>query len=147
MVRRNAALALANFQDAAARPELLAMLRPYTLRAQAAGVLRYRLKGDEYVNPGTLVAHIGSAEVRAPVPGDIRALSQREGAAVRPGDALAEIAPDKEHAWEALRALWVVGAKEDLEDVRRYVRGVPGMPERLQRQALLTAQAIEQRRQ
>src|SRR5690349_17189546 len=33
MVRRNAALALANFHDQAARPELLAMLGPYTLAA------------------------------------------------------------------------------------------------------------------
>jgi hypothetical protein len=35
MVRRNAALALSNFGDAAARPELLAMLRPYTLVSPA----------------------------------------------------------------------------------------------------------------
>ena len=31
MVRRNAALALSNFGDPAARPELMAMLRPYTI--------------------------------------------------------------------------------------------------------------------
>src|ERR1035438_5751720 len=35
MVRRNAALALSNFGDPAARPELMAMLRPYTIVSPA----------------------------------------------------------------------------------------------------------------
>src|SRR5437764_10843729 len=51
MVRRNAALSLAGFGDAAARPELVAMLRPYTVTAPAAGTLKYRLKISDYVNP------------------------------------------------------------------------------------------------
>ena len=63
-------------------------------------------------------------------------------AAERP---LAEVAADKEHAWEALRALWGVGEPEDIEAVQRYARGVPGMPERLQEQAMLTLQAIQAR--
>jgi hypothetical protein len=32
-----------------------------------------------------------------------------------------------------------------LEDIQRYVRGVPGMPEKVQEQALLTVQAIQAR--
>ena len=55
MVRRNAALGLAGFGDAAARPELIAMLRPFTIAAPAAGTVKYRLKLGDYVNPGTLV--------------------------------------------------------------------------------------------
>src|SRR5689334_4044182 len=54
MVRRNAALALAAFGDAAARPELVAMLRPFTIAAPNSGTLKYRLKLSDYVNPGTL---------------------------------------------------------------------------------------------
>ena len=47
MVRRNAAPALAAFGDAAARPELVDMLRPYTVHAPAGGKLKYRLKPGE----------------------------------------------------------------------------------------------------
>jgi len=147
MVQRNAALALANFGDGAARPELLEMLRPYTIVSPEGGMVRYRLKLGEYVNPGTLVAHVGGAEVRAPLPGEVRELTRREGAMAVAGDPLAEVSADKEHAWEALRALWGVGDAEDLEAVQRYAHGVPGMPERLQEQAMLTMQAIRARQQ
>jgi biotin carboxyl carrier protein len=145
MVRRNAALALSNFGDPAARPELLAMLRPYTIVSPNAGVLQYRLKLGEYVNPGTLVAHVGGVEVRSPLPGEVRDLSRRPGSTVAAGDPLVEISADKEHVWEALRALWSVGAKEDLEDIQRYARGVTSMPEKVQEQALLTVRAIRAR--
>src|SRR5215470_2075342 len=76
MVRRNAALSLAAFQDPAARPELVAMLRPYTVTSPAAGVVRYRLKAGDYVNPGTMIAHVGDVEARSPVPGEVRALEK-----------------------------------------------------------------------
>jgi biotin carboxyl carrier protein len=145
MVRRNAALALSNFGDPAARPELLAMLKPFTIVSPAAGVVQYRLKLGEYVNPGTLVAHVGGVEVRSPLPGEVRDLSRRTGSTVAGGDPLIELSADKEHAWEALRALWTVGAQEDLEDIQRYARGVPGMPEKVQEQAVLTVQAIQSR--
>jgi hypothetical protein len=146
MVRRNAALALSNFGDPAARPELLAMLRPYTIAAPVGGTVRYRLKQGEFVNPGTLVARVGGGEVRSPLPGEVRELSRREGTAAAPGDPLAEISADKDHAWEALRALWNVGQEQDLEEIQRYARGIPGMPEKLQEQALLTLEAIRARR-
>jgi hypothetical protein len=145
MVRRNAALALSNFGDPAARPELLAMLRPYTIVSPTAGVVHYRLKLAEYVNPGTLVAHVGGVEVRSPLPGDVRDLSRPEGGTVRAGDPLVEISADKEHAWESLRALWTVGTPDDLEVIERYARGVSGLPEKVQEQALLTARAIQSR--
>lgn len=145
MVRRNAALALSNFGDAAARPELLAMLRPYTIVSPGSGMVQYRLKLGEYVNPGTLVAHVGGIEVRSPLPGEVRDLSRREGSTVRAGDPLAELSADKEHVWEALRALVAVGTKDDLEEIQRFARGVPGMPEKVQEQALLTVQAIQNR--
>ena len=146
MVRRNAALALAAFRDPAARPELDAMLAPYTIAAPAAGAVRFRLKLGEYVNPGTLVARIGDAEVRSAVPGEVRDLAQRDGAAVRPGDPLVELSPDKDHVWEALRALLLVGEPADLEAVERYTRPMAGMPAVLARQAAETAGAIRARR-
>ena len=126
-MRRNAALGLAAFGDAAARPELVAMLRPYAVRAPVAGPVRYRLKLGDYVNPGTLLARVGETEVRSPVPGEVRSLEHKEGDTVAPGDTLAELSVDKNHVWEALRALYVVGQPEDLEDVQRFTRPVSGL--------------------
>jgi hypothetical protein len=145
MVRRNAALGLAGFGDDAARPELVAMLRPYEIVAPVGGVVKYRLKLGDYVNPGTLVAHIGETEVRSAVPGEVRDLQRRDGTQVAAGEPLADLGADKNHVWEALRALYLVGQKADLEAVERYTRPVPGMPETVVRQATLTAEAIRAR--
>src|SRR4051794_35423649 len=97
MVRRNAALGLAGFGDSAAEPELVAMLRPYTITAPVAGVVKYRLKLGDYVNPGTLVAHIGDTEVRSAVPGEVRSLGLRDGDRVTAGAPLADLGADKNH--------------------------------------------------
>jgi hypothetical protein len=147
MVRRNAALSLTNFGDAASRDELLAMLRPYSIASPAPGAVKYRLKLGEYVNPGTLVGRVGVTEVRSPLPGEVLALKQQEGARVTAGEPLVELSPDKEHAWEALRGLLRVGRRADLEDVQRYARGIAGMPDRVRQQASLTLQEIESRGQ
>jgi len=145
MVRRNAALSLSNFHDAAALPELRAMLRPASIVSPAAGAIRYRLKEGEYVNPGTMLARVGDVEVRSQLPGELRGLSARDGSQVKVGDALADISTDKEHVWEALRALYIIGGTADIEDVQGYIRGRPGMPEKVQQQAALTLQAIQSR--
>ena len=145
MVRRNAALSLSNFGDSASRSELVAMLRPYSIAAPVAGQVKYRLRVGEYVNPGTLMGHVGATEVRSPLPGDVIALERRDGSTVSPGEVLVELSPDKEHVWEALRALLRVGQKEDLEDVQRYARGVAGMPDRVRQQAVLTLREIQSR--
>jgi len=145
MVRRNAALALAAFGDAEARPELTAMLRPSSIPAPASGELQYRLKPGEYVNPGTLVARIGTTEVRAEVPGEVRSLDAANGSHVIVGQAVAELSADPNHVWEALRGLFVVGQRPDLEDVDRFTHPVPNMSEVVQQQALNTAHAIESR--
>ncbi len=145
LVRRNAAPALAAFGDPAGRPVLVEMLQPFTITAPAAGVLRFRLKLGDYVNSGTLVAHIGETEVRAAVPGAVAALDRPEGAQVRAGDPLAELSPDKNHVWEALRALYLVGNASDLEAVERFTRPMAGMPEIVARQAENTRQAIQSR--
>src|SRR5207248_11581346 len=109
-----------------------------TVTAPAGGLLRYRLKLSDYVNPGTMIAHIGEAEVRSAVPGEVRALEQKDGVAVHAGDPLADLSADKNHVWEALRALYLVGQMSDLEEVQRYVRPVAGMPASVVRQAELT---------
>jgi biotin carboxyl carrier protein len=145
MVRRNAATALSTFGDAAGRPELVAMLRPYTILAPVGGKLKYRLKIGDYVNPGTLVGHLGDAEIRSAVPGEVRSLERTNGDTVKAGDPLVELSADPTHVWEALRALYLAGQPADLEDVQRYSRPVQGMPETVARQAALTAGAIQNR--
>jgi hypothetical protein len=146
MVRRNSALALASYGDPAARPELVRMLRPFSITAPVAGGLQYRLKPGEYVNPGTLVARISGREVRSAVPGEVRELDRTEGAQVRSGDPIIELGADKNHVWEALRGLYLVGQPADLEDVEHYLYPVPGMPDTIERQAASTAAAIRARR-
>jgi len=145
MVRRNAALSLSNFHDTAALPELRAMLRPSSIVSPVAGRVTFRLKEGLYINPGTLVARVGDTEVRAQLPGEVRALRVHDRAQVKQGDDLADISPDKEHVWEALRALYTIGDSADVEDVRHYIRGVPGMPEKIQQQASYALQAIQSR--
>jgi len=145
MVRRNAALSLTNFDDPASRGELLAMLRPYSIPSPVTGQVKYRLKAGEYVNPGTLMGHVGTGEIRAPLPGEVMALTRQDGATVAAGEPVVELSPDKEHAWEALRGLVRVGRKDDAADVQRYARGVSGMPDRVRRQATLTLQEIQNR--
>jgi HEAT repeat protein len=147
MVRRNAALALSAFGDAAARPELVAMLHPSTITAPAAGPVKYRLKLGDYVNPGTMVGRVGDIEVRAALPGEVRSLESKDGVTVHPGDPLADLSVDENHVWEALRALYLVGDPSDLDDVERFVHPIPGMREAIQRQASLTVAAIQARKQ
>ncbi len=150
MVRRNAALSLVRFADTAGRPELIGMLRSYDLAAPSAGRLQPRLKLDDTVNPGTLLARIVRAEneifeVRSPLPGTLEAWLAAENEEVQIGQPILRLAPAPEQVWEALRALYLVGEEEDLADVERYARSVPGMPERIQQQAALTAAAIRSR--
>ena len=149
-VRQNAALALVRFGDAQARTELRAMLAPFTLAAPRAGTLSFRLKEDDTVNRGTLVARIQPdqgpvVEIRSPLPGRFTKKLLAEGARVSPGDAIAQLSPAPDQVWAALQGLYFFGLMEDLEAVDRYARGVPGMPEKIQQQAALTAKAIRAR--
>ena len=122
---------------------------PYTLAAPRSGALAIRLRPGDVINPGTLLAHIGASgadtELRSNVPGTISMWLVPEGAQVQAGQSLLSIAPSPEMVWESLRALYLIGQKDDLPSVDRYARGVEGMPPQLQQQALLTAKAISSR--
>ncbi len=150
-VRWNAALALVRFGDAAAEPQLRAMLQPFTLVAPQAGTLNFRLKEREAVQSGSIVARIRGegagkpVDVLSPLAGEVERLLAAEGAKVAAGDAMAVLSPGESQIWEALRALYLVGQPQDLEAIERFARGVSGMSERVRQQALLSAQAIRQR--
>lgn len=54
-------------------------------------------------------------------------------------------AAGQDQVWEALRALYLVGRPEDLDEVERCAREQQHMPDRIRRQAASTAQAIRTR--
>lgn len=150
MVRWNAALALVRFGDAAGESQLKLLLRPYTVVATRAGLVSFKLKEGDPVNRGDLIALIrgGSAtplEIRSPLTGRLDRQVAKDGAQVQAGAPIAVLSPGEQQVWEALRALYLVGRPEDLDDVERYASGVAGMPERVRQQAVLAAQAIRQR--
>ena len=149
MVRRNAALSLVRFADPSGHDVVAGMLAPYPMLAPRSGTLVTRLKPDDVINPGTLVAHIAvageSIEVRSEVPGTIGQWAARDGMAVQAQQTILIIDPSPEMVWESLRALYLIGQKADTPAVARYVRGIEGMPPQIQQQATLTAKAISVR--
>lgn len=149
-VRRQAALSLVTFNDARGRPELRAMLEPFTIVAPSDGVTGSVVSEGSSVREGTLMARINmdggeSKEVRSPLPGKVKSVAVLEGARVGAGDTLFIIAPDTQFVWEALRALYWVGERDDLSLVERYAGGVEGLPERIKQQAAMTAKSIRSR--
>jgi hypothetical protein len=150
MVRWNAALALVRFQDASGRPELRAMLRPLEIPAPESGEIVYRLKEGDVVRSGSIVARIEASSERrtdivTPAGGRLENFRAEKGERVHAGQPLVRVAPGEEQVWESLRALYLVGTAEDLEDVERFTRSAPGLSERVRQQAELTAQAIRER--
>jgi hypothetical protein len=148
LVRWNSALGLVRFGDGAAEPQLRSMLQPFTLTVSDHGVLKFRLKEQDSVRNGTIIARIHPGEneklrdVLSPVGGTIARLLAQDGATVAAGDSVAVINPDETQVVEALRALYLVGQPQDLDEVERFVRGVPDMSERVRQQAEATARVI-----
>lgn len=150
MARWNAALALVRFGDASGREELRQMLRPQTLTAPAAGTLSFHRKEAEAVRAGGVVARIQCdsekrVDVVAPMTGRIERQLVPEGTSVGVGEPVAEMSPGEEQVWESLRALYLVGTAEDLAAIEPFVRGMPGMSDRIRQQATATAEAIRRR--
>ncbi|HVG32614.1 MAG TPA: biotin/lipoyl-binding protein [Pyrinomonadaceae bacterium] len=150
-VRRQAALSLVTFGDTRGRGELRAMLEPYTIAASSDGMTGSVVSEGSAVREGTLLARIlrdeGSevVEVRSPLPGRIKSVAAREGARVRTGDALFVLAPDGQFVWEALRALSLIGERDDLPLVERYASGAEAVNEQVKQQATQAARAIQAR--
>ncbi|PYV42084.1 MAG: hypothetical protein DMG06_15180 [Acidobacteria bacterium] len=150
LVRRNAALSLVRFGDTSGRAEILLMLRPYRIRAPEEGALTFRLREEDPVNTGTLLARIQSGEkepieVRSPLPGFFDRKLVEDGKKVSFGEEIILLSPAQEQVWEALRALYLVGQSEDLPDIERFAGRAPHMADRIRQQALLTIEAIKRR--
>ncbi|HEX8560928.1 MAG TPA: HEAT repeat domain-containing protein [Pyrinomonadaceae bacterium] len=151
IVRRNAALALVRFGDPRCRGELLAMLRPFSVKAPAEGTALTALTEGTPVKRESLLARYfvlkpqPTYEVRSPLPGRVEKAFVKEGVSWRAGDELFLIAPDEEQARDALVGLYYVGGAGELGEVERYARGVEGMPADVKEKAARTAEAIRRR--
>jgi hypothetical protein len=147
IVRRNAALALVRFEDSSGREELLSMLKPYMLKAPVDGVVASSMHEGSTVARRTPLARIEQAdgkvvELRSPLPGRVNKMLKANGAQVARDEDLISLYSDEETVWEALRALAIVGTKDDLPLIQSYTESASG---RIREQAGLTAKAIVSR--
>ena len=150
LVRRNAALALVRFADAQGRPEILSMLRPFIVVSPKAGVLRYRLREEDSVDTGTLLARLETGEtepfeVRSLLPGFVSEKLVADGTTVAEGQNILVLAPSDGQVWEALRGLYLVGQTEDLETIQNFTGRSAHLGERTRQQARFTIEAIKKR--
>jgi HEAT repeats len=147
IVRRNAALALVRFGDANGREELLAILKPYSLKAPADGIVASSLQEGVTVARRTLLARIQEpdgqvAEIRSPMPGRVNKILKPNGSQVTRDDEILSLISDEGSVWEALRGLSLVGTEGDLPLVQSYATSTE-VSTRVKDQATLTAKTIE----
>jgi hypothetical protein len=150
-VRHNAALGLVRFRDSSARPELIAMLEPYSVRSDSAGIVELIIKEE-----GVAVAANGPLarvkqddgnriEIRAPEAARVESVSIANNSKVEAGAEVMVLSPSTEQVWEALRALFLVGLSEDIPYVQRYARPTATIPDNIVKQAASTIEAIRAR--
>ena len=167
MVRGNAALSLVLFKDASGRrddsgrEQIVALLQPAHIFAPRAGRITDTARAGTAIHQGGIVAKLqpmtpsaansangeSAKEVRSPISGRIHSISATTGATVAAGAEIAIVDPGDEQAWEALRALYLIGRAEDLPVIRPYERESRDIPDRVREQALLADQAIRSRAQ
>lgn len=149
LVRGNAALSLVRFGDATGRAEIIALLQTRKISAPITGRVIDADRPGTAIRQGGLIAQLQNnqqtVEVRSPISGRIRTIFAQTGQTVQAGTELATIDPAIEQAWEALRALYLVGQPEDLPAVAPYERELPEIPDHLRQQAILTDKAIRDR--
>ncbi len=149
MVRGNAALSLVRFGDPSGRPQIVALLQPARIVAPSPGRVTDTDKVGTAIHQGGLIAKLQdggqTTELRSPISGRIRMLSVAPGSNVAAGAEVATVDPGDEQVWEALRALYLVGQRDDLSAIRPYQRELPEISDRVRQQALLTEKAIRDR--
>jgi hypothetical protein len=149
LVRGNAALSLVRFGDASGRAQIVALLKPAVIVAPLAGVVSDADKIGTPIHQGGVIAKLQdgqqTAEARSPISGRIRSLSVGKGTYVTSGAEIATVDPADEQAWEALRALYLIGQLDDLPAILPYQRELPEISDRLRQQASATEKAIRER--
>jgi len=81
-------------------------------------------------------------EIRSPLQGRINKILKPNGAQVSTGDEVMNLNSDEASVFQALRALAIIGKKEDLPQIQSYTSSAS---DRVKEQAQLTIKAIEQR--
>jgi hypothetical protein len=141
-------LSLVRFGDATGRPEIVALLQPAHITAPTTGKVADADRPGTSIRQGGLIAKLSAhgsvLEIRSPIAGRIRYISQT-GANLASGAELAVVDPATEQTWEALRALYIIGQLDDLEAIRPYERDVPDVSSDVRQQALETEKAIRAR--
>ena len=150
LVRRNAAVQLVRFGDAAGRPELRAMLQPFDVHSPMAGAIVSLLSEGSQVKAGGLLARIRDLsgtvqEFRSPLDGTIGKSFVKEGDQIAAGRTVLSLTPDSATVNDALRALQYVGIKDDLPLIESLSEGSAASDAEIRQQALVTAKAIEAR--
>jgi multidrug efflux pump subunit AcrA (membrane-fusion protein) len=149
LVRGNAALSLVRFGDASGRAQIVALLKPAVIVAPLAGVVSDADKIGTPIHQGGVIAKLQdgqqTAEARSPIGGRIRSLSVGKGTYVTSGAEIATVDPADEQAWEALRALYLIGQLDDLPAILPYQRELPEISDRVRQQASATEKAIRER--
>jgi len=149
VVRGNAALSLVRFGDASGRLQIVALLESVKITAPSAGRVVDADKPGTAIHQGGLIAKLQSdqrtVEVRSPISGRIRNLFVQTGRPVSVGTEIATVDPGTDQVWEALRALYLIGQPGDLPAITPYERHLPGVPDHIRQQALLTDKAIRDR--
>ena len=146
IVRRNAALALVRFNDNSGREELVAVLKPYVLKAPADGVVASSMHEGTNVNRRTPLARIEQSdgkvvELRSPLPGRVNQIFKPNGSQTTHDDDLLSLNSDEQSIWEALRGLAIIGTKDDLPLIESYAQSNEAST-RIKEQASLTAKSI-----
>lgn len=149
IVRRNAALALVRFEDASGHDEIVSILRSYSLKAPADGLVVSSMHEGSTVARRTLLARIQQAdgkvvELRSPLPGRINKIVKPNGSQVVRDEEMLTSNSDEQSVWEALRALALVGTTADLLLVQSYADSNEAST-RIKEQASLTIKAIRHR--
>ncbi len=149
IVRRNAALALVRFNDPSGHDELVSVLKPYVLQAPADGVIDSSLQEGQTVARRSPLLRIRQADgniagLRSPLPGRINKILKANGSQVSRGEDVLSLNSDEDSVWEVLRALALVGTKDDLPLIQAYAEST-NVSQRVKEQASLTLNAINHR--
>ncbi len=128
LVRRNAALQLIRFGDAAGHEEFRAMLQPFDAKPPVAGTIVGLLPVKSTIRAGGMLARLRDTgnnlfEFRSPVDGTVAYPAvAKEGDQIAANQIVARLLPDHATIVDALRALAYVGTKDDLELVEYAAR-------------------------
>jgi hypothetical protein len=150
-VRHNAALALVRFGDGAGRAELVAMLKPYSIKAEIGGVAEAIIEAEGVaVAQGSPLTRIKqddgqTVEMRAPEDGRLEMVVATDGSVVRSGDELVVLSPSVTQVENVLLALALVGKPDDIAAIERYIQPISGMPDHIRERASFAIREINRR--